>query len=132
MTERSPCKEFGCSLCCHETEMTLSGADMTEIEKRGHKDFSIIKNGYTYIRNVDGMCIFLKGGLCSIYEYRPLGCRFYPVIFDEQDERAILDDFCPHTNCFDIEPEYRGILARAIALEDQEREERIRSGRWAE
>ena len=26
----------------------------------------------------EGRCLFLKDKLCSIYEYRPLICRFYP------------------------------------------------------
>jgi Fe-S-cluster containining protein len=29
-------------------------------------------------KTVDGSCVFLRNGLCSIYEARPLICRFYP------------------------------------------------------
>ena len=28
--------------------------------------------------NVEGKCIFLEGTDCSIYDQRPLVCRFYP------------------------------------------------------
>ncbi len=34
---------------------------------------------YTHaIRKVNGVCFFLKGSSCSIYEVRPLVCVFYP------------------------------------------------------
>lgn len=53
-------------------------------------------------------CVFLATssdiptapGVCSVYDSRPLGCRTYPVILNEED-LAILDDLCPHTVEFD-------------------------------
>ena len=53
-------------------------------------------------------CVFLATtsdlptapGVCSVYDSRPLGCRTYPVILDEND-LAILDELCPHTSEFD-------------------------------
>ena len=29
-------------------------------------------------KTVEGRCVFLRGNACSIYEVRPLICRFYP------------------------------------------------------
>jgi len=53
-------------------------------------------------------CVFLATGsdlptapgVCSVYDSRPLGCRTYPVVLDEND-LAILDDLCPNTDLFD-------------------------------
>ena len=39
-------------------------------------------------------------GLCSIYEFRPRGCKMYPVVLNEAD-RAVLDEACPHRDGFD-------------------------------
>lgn len=107
--------------------MTLSNEDVAQIEKKGHRDFWVCIDGYLYLRNVDGKCIFLEEGLCSIYGYRPLGCRLYPVIFDDEEKTVFLDDFCPDRDRFRIEPWHRPALAKAIAEEDAEREERLSS-----
>lgn len=41
-----------------------------------------IENSEPYVhrmkKNVDGKCIFLKDNACTIYQMRPLICRFYP------------------------------------------------------
>ena len=39
-------------------------------------------------------------GLCSIYDVRPKGCQMYPVVLNDED-RAVLDDGCPHPTGFD-------------------------------
>jgi Fe-S-cluster containining protein len=52
-------------------------------------------------------CVFLDTesddpqapGLCSIYENRPIGCRTYPLILNEEDE-AFLDSLCPYREEF--------------------------------
>ena len=126
--KHSPCKGFKCSRCCTDTEMTLSLEDVERIEEMGHKGFFKGVDGYLCLVNVDNICFFLKNGLCSIYEHRPLGCRLYPVIYDEEGECAILDDFCPHTEHFQVEDWKEGVLAKAIALEDKERSKRLREG----
>ena len=53
-------------------------------------------------------CVFLatasalptSPGVCSVYDSRPLGCKTYPTILNEQD-LAILDELCPHTDEFE-------------------------------
>lgn len=122
---QSPCKNYACSKCCYETEMTLSEEDIRVILEKGHLEFSQLVDGYRCLVNIDSACVFLVNGLCSIYEYRPLGCQLYPVIFDEQSNCAIMDDFCPHSEMFRIEPEHQETLAKAIATEDRERQRRI-------
>lgn len=121
----SACKSYSCSKCCHETEMTLSEEDIRLILEKGHLEFTRLVDGYQCLENVNGACVFLENGLCSIYEYRPLGCRFYPVIFDEERNCAIMDEFCPYLEMFRIEPGQQETLAKAIANEDRERQRRI-------
>ena len=122
---QSPCDRYACSKCCYETEMTLSEEDIRVILEKGHLEFTRLVDGYRCLVNVDGACFFLENGRCSIYEYRPLGCRLYPVIFDEEQNCAIMDDFCPYGDMFRIEPWHQETLARAIATEDRERLRRI-------
>ena len=91
------CFEIGCFECCKETEMPLSCEDIKRIENLGYdmKDFSLEKDGVRVLKNVDGKCYFLKGGRCTIYEFRPLGCRIYPIVYDVERNKATVDEFCP-------------------------------------
>ena len=53
-------------------------------------------------------CVFLATnsdakdapGVCTVYDYRPAGCKSYPIVLDESDS-AILDDLCPYRDQFD-------------------------------
>lgn len=44
-----------------------------------------------------GKCIFLKDDLCTIYQTRPLICRFYPFEFKEENHKHVFayTDECP-------------------------------------
>ncbi|MBD3193099.1 MAG: YkgJ family cysteine cluster protein [Candidatus Heimdallarchaeota archaeon] len=78
--------------------MILSLKDITRITALGFKikDFCYLdEQGFYRLRNVNGVCFFLKNRKCSIYEHRPIGCRFYPIIFDFENDQAILDLDCP-------------------------------------
>ncbi len=77
--------------------MILTKRDIRRLESLGYnrEDFSEFRDGFIRLRNVDGRCFFLKSGRCSVYEYRPLGCRAYPVIFDLSLGECILDELCP-------------------------------------
>jgi Fe-S-cluster containining protein len=77
--------------------MPLSEKDIKRIEKLGYKkdEFSIVVDGVRVLKNVNGHCFFLNGCKCSIYKYRPIGCRIYPVIYDVEKRRAVVHDFCP-------------------------------------
>ena len=47
-------------------------------------------NLYADLDRGDGVCMFLRGNLCSIYETRPLKCRVdesYEVLFKEKMSR---------------------------------------------
>ena len=94
-----------CYQCCLDTEMTLSEGDITRIEKLGHEidEFLEEKDGFMTLRNIDNHCVFLKDKKCSIYDNRPQGCRFYPLIYDFEIEDFMLDNLCDHHEDFDIE-----------------------------
>ncbi len=90
-----------CRKCCIETEMILLPSDIERIRSLGYEveRFAELRNGFYRLKNVDGRCVFLTDRGCRIYRYRPLGCRIYPLIFDE-DLGPILDPECPLANVF--------------------------------
>jgi len=97
-----------CGLCCFKTEMIFSEKEReiilrnsgTHIKK---KDFCFeISDGIYQLKNTNGTCFFFnsKTMKCKIYRYRPMGCRFYPIIYDLKEDRCILDKDCPHPQVF--------------------------------
>lgn len=79
--------------------MLLSEKDIECLERKGFKrDFFVHfdSEGYSFLRNYNGYCIFYNAEkrLCKIYGNRPLGCRIYPVIYDE-DRGILVDALCP-------------------------------------
>ena len=104
-----------CGVCCRNTEMELSMGDISEIEKQNpfnwtRDEFCEIQNEYYTLKNSDGHCIFLNPNknLCNIYDYRPQGCRFYPMLYDPSNNQCLLDDECPHRHKFyHYKPEYQ-------------------------
>ncbi|MFW9921877.1 MAG: YkgJ family cysteine cluster protein [Candidatus Thorarchaeota archaeon] len=92
------CSNFHCAKCCRETEMLLSMEDITRIVSLGYKqgDFSFINNeGFFCLRNINDSCFFLQDNKCVIYSFRPQGCKYYPIIFDLDTNKAIIDVDCP-------------------------------------
>lgn len=82
--------------------MLLSKKDILRLEKRGYSKNSFVrydKEGYAKLKNNKGYCIFydLKARNCSIYVYRPEGCRVYPVILDAE-RGIVLDTICQSRN----------------------------------
>lgn len=96
-----------CGKCCTHTEMQLSENDIHRIE--GSKDFHWKRDqfceqidGFPTLKNQNGHCVFLNplNNNCIIYPDRPTGCRFYPLIYDEAQDRCVLDSDCPHRTQF--------------------------------
>jgi Fe-S-cluster containining protein len=95
---------FSCGKCCMATEMMLSEQDIGVIldhkEQYISKDeFTVInKEGIYQLRNVDGYCFFFNHNTkkCKIYDFRPQGCRFYPLVYDPIRKKCIYDQVCPH------------------------------------
>ncbi|MGC8913353.1 MAG: YkgJ family cysteine cluster protein [Thermoplasmata archaeon] len=94
------CISNGCFLCCMDTEMMLLEEDIVKLENAGYKqnEFSYIEDGFVLLKNVDGHCVFLKAGLCSVYPIRPAGCKLYPFVFDADNEIVKLDPLCRYVN----------------------------------
>ncbi|MEM2136596.1 MAG: YkgJ family cysteine cluster protein [Candidatus Methanomethylicia archaeon] len=104
-----PIKCIKCGKCCIETEMPLTMRDMERIMKLGYdkSEFTTIVNGKHRLRNMNGHCYFLdpKRMKCKIYEYRPEGCRIYPVICVEGGYINV-DDECPASRFITIREIY--------------------------
>lgn len=102
-----PCLRYGCSLCCHETEMQLTRPDINRIIKLGYKlnDFAVRFAQGWRLRNLSGKCFFLEGNMCKIYKFRPYGCRLYPLVYDPSEGKIKLDDLCPHKIEFRVRKE---------------------------
>ncbi len=81
-----------CAICCGDTKsrtrrillLKEEARTISEVVLRPVEAFACMTRGcepYVYrIRKTrgEGKCAFLKGADCSIYEVRPLVCRFYP------------------------------------------------------
>jgi Fe-S-cluster containining protein len=82
--------------------MLLSGKDIKRLERKGYsRDFFVRfdSEGYATLRNHQGYCVFYdtKKNRCKVRAHRPLGCRIYPVIYDE-DKGITVDIICPSRN----------------------------------
>lgn len=78
--------------------MLLTRKEIVKIEQLGYnrKDFAFKNDdGFYQLKNRKDSCFFLKDNKCVIYDHRPQGCRFYPIVYDLDSEQAILDDDCP-------------------------------------
>ncbi|GAH38464.1 unnamed protein product, partial [marine sediment metagenome] len=73
------------------------------IDNIGEGDFVFKnENEQFQLKNIDGHCVFLNYSAkkCNIYEFRPQGCRFYPLIYDINKKKCLLDDDCPKKDQF--------------------------------
>lgn len=75
-------KKFICRRCgnCCKLRVRLSKEDIKRITKSGNKNF--VEDG-VWLKRVNGWCKFLeiKNGKarCTIYNYRPKICRWWPL-----------------------------------------------------
>ena len=88
-----------CGECCKETEMLLSNEDIERLERKGYDRTFFVRfdaDGYAILRNQKGNCVFFspEKRTCRERENRPLGCRIYPVMHDE-DNGIVTDSICP-------------------------------------
>ena len=79
--------------------MLLSKEDIERLERLGfsREDFTVTGgDGLIRLRNVGEWCYFYdpEEKKCQVYEYRPLGCLIYPVIYSNY-EGVIADELCP-------------------------------------
>ncbi|MCD6370398.1 MAG: YkgJ family cysteine cluster protein [Thermoplasmata archaeon] len=123
---KNPCLRHGCSKCCYNTEMMLTENDVNRIISLGYQDFYYQKDGFIYLKNEDDKCIFLdENGRCKIYPHRPLGCKYYPHIYDYENDEILLDKDCPYRKEFSLESteELKELVLTILC----EREKRINS-----
>jgi hypothetical protein len=101
---KSCCMHHKCIQCCLETEMPLSKEDIERIKRLGfdYDYFVVNRDSWLQLKNCDGRCVFNDGKQCLIYENRPEGCKLYPIIYDEDENCATLDEDCPHRDEFKI------------------------------
>ncbi|MGD6852190.1 MAG: YkgJ family cysteine cluster protein [Candidatus Bathyarchaeia archaeon] len=105
----------GCGLCCGDTEHKTRHILLLEAEADAIsaetclpiEDFAVETSGnapyvYEMKKPSDGKCFFLKNNRCTVYEHRPLICRFYPfeLHFDADKDTHIFNYTleCPTIN----------------------------------
>jgi len=120
-----------CGDCCQETEMLLSEKDILRLEKKGFRKETFVrfdKEGYAILRNRRGHCVFFnpEKRRCVVYACRPEGCRFFPVILDE-NKGVVADTICrAHLTVTDEEKRSRGKgVITLLELIDSEARKRI-------
>ena len=81
-----------------EQRVVLSEEDIDRIVSLGYplEYFTEVRNGFYYLKNYGGRCVFYDpdSRKCRIYEYRPLTCRLYPIVYE--DKKVFIDEVhCP-------------------------------------
>jgi len=79
--------------------MLLSVKDIERLERKGYDQTFFVRfdaEGYATLRNHRGYCVFYdtEKKRCKVRAQRPLGCRIYPVIYDE-NKGIVADAICP-------------------------------------
>ncbi len=81
--------------------MILLRSDIERIKSLGYDESFFVREmyGYKVLKNINGYCVFYNPSTkkCRIYQARPLGCRLYPIIYDEK-RGIIVDSYCPLAN----------------------------------
>ena len=100
--------------------MILTPSDVSRISKLGYdpSEFTVKRDGFIRLRNVDGACYFLdrKTLRCSIYPHHPIGCVLYPIVYDPATNMLTVDRECPMhwTVTMSDLVKARPIMARAL------------------
>ncbi|MEM2490670.1 MAG: YkgJ family cysteine cluster protein [Candidatus Bathyarchaeia archaeon] len=101
------CKK--CGMCCGDTSDRKRRILAMEYEVDSISRFTGLEaDAFSYptgrglythaIRKVNGVCVFLKEGSCSIYDVRPLVCVFYPFSMSLRNGRLrfeLTKERCP-------------------------------------
>lgn len=121
---KNPCRTFHCVHCCKETVMLLSNDDIDRIEKYGFSRDLFVDdvNGMLQLKNKKGFCVFHDTKKCLIYQQRPEGCKLYPVIYDADNDCAIIDKDCLQKNHFLIsENSKKRLFSLVSRIESEQR-----------
>jgi len=120
--EDTPCRRHRCDApCCEDYEVKLLGSDVEMLENAGHQKETFIEyeDNFIYLRKQELGCMFLDEGVCTVHTNRPLACRTYPWIREEEGIHA--DEFCPYHGEFELTEEIGDNLKRLIYLQEEER-----------
>lgn len=91
-----------CGLCCSDTSyksrnILLLDHEITRISEETLKaveefaEPAEAEGPFTHrMKKQSGRCVFLRENLCSIYEARPIICRFYPFSLKSFDENMYI------------------------------------------
>ena len=84
-----------CHMCCGDTRDHVRRIRLLDSEVRvtsqltgiNQERFSVLADGsepfkFEMLKVTSGSCIFLEGDSCTIYQARPLTCRFYPFFLE--------------------------------------------------
>ena len=106
--------------------MPLSLADIARLRGLGYdvNEFVVLRGGERRLRNRDGKCFFLTGEGCKVYEDRPTGCKFYPLVFDEEGD-AIVDPECAHSAQFTVDDDEAERLVAFLRQLKREKKRKI-------
>jgi len=106
--------------------MLLTNSDIQKIENIGYDKnyFARNKKGWIKLKNIEGRCVFHNGKICLIYENRPEGCVLYPLIFNRENNSAIVDEECPFQEKFKFNKKNINQLSVLIRKIIDERKER--------
>ncbi|MHA1310076.1 MAG: YkgJ family cysteine cluster protein [Candidatus Helarchaeota archaeon] len=121
-----------CGNCCKETEMEITNAEINKLESLGYvkDEFIVVEDGYQKLRNINGYCYFFNRNknICKIYEFRPLGCKFYPIILNINNECEIDRDCSCYkdNNEIEIPKEICNMLKKYVNILDEEIRNRVK------
>lgn len=130
-----------CATCCQDTELhkrcvRVLPQEIAEISRETNlraKRFATLCQSfspYTHeMRKVSGKCFFLRHGLCSIYDARPITCVFYPFFLNRIADQLYRFELTPE-KCRGIgygreisETRFRRLFTLAIGRLSQARED---------
>jgi len=86
------------------TEMILTANEIYVILNHYSSDIeasdfcNLNEDEFYQLKNINGVCYFFdkQNYKCKIYKIRPKGCQFYPLIYDVDKKRCVMDKDCPN------------------------------------
>lgn len=101
--------------------MSLTNSDVLRLERAGANGFfEEWDDGTLRLKNVNGGCVFLVDGACSVYASRPDGCVLYPLILYTDVDEVGVHELCPFGNEFRFSSGDVAWLRNSIAQEEAE------------
>lgn len=82
--------------------MPLTKRDIERIKSLGFAEEYFVDRRHRIprLKNIEGHCVFLdtSTNTCTIYPDRPEGCRLYPLVYDEESDKVLVDPLCPKSH----------------------------------